>query len=34
MGVAETYPNKPKRFEEKRIGLKEEIKGKNRINPV
>lgn len=34
MRAAETYQNKPKRFGEKRIGLKKEIKGKSRMNPV
>lgn len=34
MKIAKTYQNKPERFGEKRIGLKEEMKGKNRVNHV
>lgn len=34
MRVTETYQNKPKEFGEKRIDLKEEVKGKNKMNLV
>lgn len=34
MRVTGTYQNKPKRFGEKRIDLKEEIKGKSRMNHI
>lgn len=34
MRVTETYQNKPKEFREKRIDLKEEVKGKNKMSLV